>query len=92
MTGRNANISSALAIYRHIKSLVKGSESTTMGCLSTGQYGTKPGCVFGFPVSVTDGVVTVKEVEGIPEKLREIIDLQNEQLGAEKKVAHFTFL
>jgi len=87
MTGRNANISSALAIYRHIKSLVKGSESTTMGCLSTGQYGTKPGCVFGFPVSVTDGAVTVKEVEGIPEKLREIIDLQNEQLGAEKKVA-----
>ena len=79
-------MASALAIYRHVRSLVAGIDSTTMGCLSTGQYNTTPGTVFGFPVSVTDGVVSVREVEEVSDKLKEIILLQDRQLQAEKQV------
>ena len=79
-------MASALAIYSHIESLVLGNERTTMGCISGGQYNTTPGSVFGFPVSVTDGVVSIREVGAVPDKLREIISLQDNQLSAEKQV------
>ena len=79
-------MASALAIYTHIESLVQGNERTTMGCISNGEYNTTPGSVFGFPVSVTDGVVSIREVGAVPDKLQEIILLQDSQLSAEKKV------
>ena len=85
-------MASALAIYTHIESLVQGNERTTMGCISNGEYNTTPGSVFGFPVSVTDGAVSIREVGTVPEKLQEIILLQDSQLSAEKKVKFCGFL
>ena len=80
-------MASALAVFRHISALVTGAEQTTMGCVSTGQYGTTAGVVFGFPVSVTEGAVSVREVGDLPEHLKELVVLQDKQLLVEKQVA-----
>ena len=85
-TGHKSNMTSALAIYRHIASVVKGSDATTMACVSSGQFGTTPGVVFGFPVAVSGGIVEVRDVPQVSEKVKELIKLQNSQLLMEKKV------
>jgi len=79
--------SNSWALFRHLKSLVEGSTDCTMGLISTGQYGTTPGTVFGFPVKVVEGEVSVREGEVLSDELKELITQQNNQLTVEKQVA-----
>ena len=60
-----------------------------MGLISKGQYGTTPGTVFGFPVIVEDGLVSVREGEELSDELKELVTQQNNQLSVEKQVLHF---
>lgn len=87
LSGRKAGLAPGLSIYRHISALEGGAERATMGCVSEGQYGTTAGTLFGFPVSVCEGTVSVRELEGLSPRVQESIQKQDTQLQVEMQVA-----
>lgn len=87
LSNAGPDCSSSWALFRHLNCLVQGSTDCTMGLISKGQYGTTPGTVFGFPVKVEHGVVSVREGEELSDELKELVTQQNNQLSVEKQVA-----
>lgn len=83
-------LSAAKAIGDHMRVWWKGTaegEITSMGVMSDGSYGIRPGVIYSQPVTIKDGVITVVRDLNIDEFSRQKMNATSEELFQERETA-----
>jgi malate dehydrogenase len=86
--GQSSAASAANAAVDQMKSWILGTDQgdwVSMGLLSDGSYGVEPGLVFSYPVTVTDGVVSIVRGLDINEFSRNRLKISEAELKEEQE-------
>lgn len=81
--GLSSALSAAKAIADHMRVWWSGTaegEITSMGVMSDGSYGVRPGVIFSHPVTIKDGVISIVKDLPIDEFSREMMNATSEEL------------